>query len=733
MLKVMELVMARIKGAISFVFPLVVLSSCVGGGGPPQLAETSEAVTLAITLSNGVGRLVSSGNGLARTFHSYDARGRSVATERVLDGTSYVYRTTYGFPCASDACTGVAAAGNGSVAITQAFPDNEVVRYTFDAGGGSQSIAATPSGGATQTIVSRVLRNARGQTTEVDYGDATSTTHHYNDATDLRLSQIETFLTATPSTILQLYTYAFDHNGNVTGVNDYCNEASTTGCTTSAANTIYSWSYQYDARDQLLKGTRNGAVYAYSYDALGNLTSKEGVIQTYFPSGAGQPRPHALSAVGAVKYGYDANGNVTGTSGGTTNVSIAWNPDDMPERTVYGSVTTNKSFVGESLWKKAQGTNITYYLPATRVENGRYRKYFGPYAERDGADTSSCTTNAATGCLKFYHGDHLGSSTLVTSDAGAVIHRQSYKPYGEDLLASPPGPFTPAAGLRYQYNFKEKEQDGSGLYDYGARLYNPATARFLSPDTSDADGLNRYAYVSNDPLRYNDPTGHQQEEAERIVVIDGQILVEDPGAPCQLHAPPRHFWAAPAPDQGRIEPGTLGLDWIVGGRVGSLVADLGFTAVRGIASRLATSAAESAAQVAAKAAARSTLEKFISVEAREPETNVYALKLQAHVNKEVQSHIWAIKAGKVRPKAGTEMYVFPTLRRLGFPNDLQAARAIAQGAGVKVGYPDAGGTLHVIEAPVQATPNVSYTITTSVNPGLRSLTYQANYNITFPK
>jgi RHS repeat-associated protein len=496
-------------------FAVVALIACgatsctdLGGG---EGAETSEAVTLSIGLTNQLGRVTSSGNGLSRTFYSYDARRRTVATQHVLDGTSYVYTTAYGFPCATDACTGVSAPmANGSVAISETFPDtspdNEVVRYTFDAGGASQSITATPSGGTMQTIVRRVLRNARGQTIEVDSGDGTTTTHHYNDTTDLRLYQLETFLTATPSTIVQLYTYAFDPNGNVTGVNDYCNEASTTGCTTSAANAIYSWSYQYDSRNQLVKGTRNGVVYAYGYDALGNLTNKEGVTQTY--PGVGQPRPHALSAVGAVKYAYDANGDVTGTSGGTTNFSIAWNADDMPERTVYGSVTANKSFLGESLWKKAQGTNTTYYLPSMRVENKKYRKYFGTFAERDGADTSSCTTNAARGCLKFYHGDHLGSSTLVTNDAGAVIHRQSYKPYGEDLLASPPGSFTPAAGLRYQFNFKEKEQDGSGFYDYGARMYNPATGNFLSADSHDADGLNRYRYVRNNPLRYTDPTGH---------------------------------------------------------------------------------------------------------------------------------------------------------------------------------------------------------------------------------
>jgi hypothetical protein len=48
------------------------------------------------------------------------------------------------------------------------------------------------------------------------------------------------------------------------------------------------------------------------------------------------------------------------------------------------------------------------------------------------------------------------------------------------------------------------------MYDFGARLYNPCTGRFFSADTSTADGFNRYTFVSNNPLRHRDPSGHQQ-------------------------------------------------------------------------------------------------------------------------------------------------------------------------------------------------------------------------------
>jgi hypothetical protein len=46
-----------------------------------------------------------------------------------------------------------------------------------------------------------------------------------------------------------------------------------------------------------------------------------------------------------------------------------------------------------------------------------------------------------------------------------------------------------------------------GLYNYKARFYSTTLGRFASADTVTLDGLNRYAYVKNNPVRWNDPTG----------------------------------------------------------------------------------------------------------------------------------------------------------------------------------------------------------------------------------
>ena len=478
-----------------------------------QAAVSGPANTIVVDLSsNQIGRLTHQGNGLVRSYSQYDSLGRVTKSQHVIGNSSYVYTQTYGYP------NGTAAA-NGPLIVQSTFPDGEKLTHGYDAAWAQQALSTQPCTaydannqctalGAPQTIIASVVRNSRGQTTKLVYGDGTTTTHVYNDTTDLRLHQIQTFLTATPATIRQYYTYTFDANGNVTSVTDYCNEAliGTGDCSASSPNSTFTASYGYDAANELTSGT-----FSYGYDDYGNLINKEGLAQCYGNNCgvSGSRGPHALAMDGAsLTYQYDANGNVSSRSDG---LAITWNSQNMPIAMSGGAAGagTQKFFLEAAVWKKVQNGVTTYYLPDLRIENGSVIKYFSGFAER-----------SADGSLKFYHGDHLGSATLVTDVNGNVVHRQAYKPYGEDRLATPPGSFTVATGLRYQFNFKEREQDGTGYYDYGARMYDPFTGRWLSADSNADDGLNRYSYVRNNPLKFNDPTGHQSADSIAVEQVD---------------------------------------------------------------------------------------------------------------------------------------------------------------------------------------------------------------------
>ena len=451
------------------------------------VAEEHEDISVNVS-ANQLGRVTSSGNGDSRTFHEYDALGREVHIQHVMDGASYLSGKTYGYPQNPTTTT-----GPGSVVTSTTFPDGEVVRYTYDAGGASQSVTAQTASGPTETIISGVVRNARGESVQVSYGDGTTTVHCYNDgatcngaatpATDLRLNRIKTTAGAT---VLQDYGYQFDARGNVARVDDNVTPA-------------LSATYQYDSRSQLtgMARTDGTALAAFAYDGIGNLVTMHGQAQVYDRSTGGGPHAVARSAKTGRTYYYDANGNLTRTAvtaSGATDLALTWTPRNMVAQVTRGGTVIEKNnYVGEVRWKKQEAGSVTYYLPAMRVEDGAFRKFFGSFAER-----------SPDGRLRFYHNDHLGSAALITDGTSCVVERRAYWPYGEDRQVTDGpcgGGFTP----RYTFTFKEK--DSSGLFDFGARSYDPATGRFVSAD-SQGDGPNRYAYAANNPLKYSDPTGH---------------------------------------------------------------------------------------------------------------------------------------------------------------------------------------------------------------------------------
>lgn len=125
--------------------------------------------------------------------------------------------------------------------------------------------------------------------------------------------------------------------------------------------------------------------------------------------------------------------------------------------------------------------------------------------------------------VRYYHPDHLGSSSIVTDANGQPISEKAFHPFGETRHA--------LASTEESYQFTQKERDReSGLDYFEARYLNAALGRFASTDPkylapdglSSSDlgsflgrpqALNLYAYVFNNPLRYNDPTGLDGKEA----------------------------------------------------------------------------------------------------------------------------------------------------------------------------------------------------------------------------
>ncbi len=107
--------------------------------------------------------------------------------------------------------------------------------------------------------------------------------------------------------------------------------------------------------------------------------------------------------------------------------------------------------------------------------------------------------NTSTGTVTYLHHDQSGSTRLLTGSTGTVTGKCTYSPYGTPTCE---GASTTPLGWDGQYTSSD-----TGLVYMRARVYDPATAQFLSRDPLAAVSGEPYSYAGDNPLNNSDPTG----------------------------------------------------------------------------------------------------------------------------------------------------------------------------------------------------------------------------------
>lgn len=120
----------------------------------------------------------------------------------------------------------------------------------------------------------------------------------------------------------------------------------------------------------------------------------------------------------------------------------------------------------------------------------------------------------ATGEMRYFLKDHLGSVQVVLSSSAVVLERLSYEPFGQRRNTNgSPNPGQTIVGVKTDRGYTGHEHlDESGLIHMNGRIFDPVMARFMSADpfvqaAGNLQSYNRYSYVMNNPLGYTDPSG----------------------------------------------------------------------------------------------------------------------------------------------------------------------------------------------------------------------------------
>jgi RHS repeat-associated protein len=258
--------------------------------------------------------------------------------------------------------------------------------------------------------------------------------------------------------------------------------------------------YGYDNIYELLSVTQGGSTTeSYTYDPVGNrLTSLGSASWSYNMSNELNSRPSNT-------YTYDNNGNTQTMANASGTTTYTWDFENrLTSATLPGSggtVSFKYDPLGRRIYKSSSlGTSIFAYdgnnlIEETNSSGAAVTRY------SQSLNIDEPLAMLRSGTTSYYQADGLGSVSSLTNTAGAAAQNYTYDSFG-NILAT-------AGSLTNSFRYTGREFDTEiNLYYYRSRYYDASSGRFLSEDPLGfLAGINKYAYVLNDPTKYRDPAG----------------------------------------------------------------------------------------------------------------------------------------------------------------------------------------------------------------------------------
>ena len=516
-------------------------------GDLATVADPVGNVTAKIT--DAAGRVVNVTNPLGNpTIYGYDVLNRLSQVNDPLNGTTgFTYDPNGNLLTVTDARSNPTTYtyNNMDRLATRTDPLTRSESYQYDLAGNMTQFTDRKSQATSYTY------DGINRRTGVTYADSSTTAYTYDKGN--RLTQV---VDSIAGTITRTYDGLNRLTSETTpqGAVSYTYDAASrrTSMTVAGQSSV---NYSYDNANRLTQITQASATVSYIYDAAGrrtSLTLPNGVLVEYGYDAASRVtsityKQNGTTVLGDLTYEYDKAGNRTKIGGSFARTGIpqaiastAYNAAN--QQTTFGANTltydnngnlqtiTDLNGTTTYTWNaRNQLTGISGPgVSASFVYDGLGRREkktinsdlteflfdgVNPVQETSGAtivaniltgleiDEYFTRTDVGAGVTSILLAEGLGSVVALANAAGTVQTEYTYEPFGR----------TSTIGIANTnpFLYTGRENDGSGLYYYRNRYYNPQLQRFISEDPIEFAGgdVNIYAYVRGNPMSWIDLFG----------------------------------------------------------------------------------------------------------------------------------------------------------------------------------------------------------------------------------
>jgi RHS repeat-associated protein len=349
--------------------------------------------------------------------------------------------------------------------------------------------------------------NANGQVRKANLGTVTIDNNY--DANNFLTSVAHT--SAAQPNVLQM-TYSFDAIKN-----ELKNRSRKGGI---VVNEVFT----YDDNNRLKSWTnpKTGLLSANNYDDKGRILENDQTgINTFRTDKIYQVDTQELNAAGIQNYNnnipliisYNENNDPIYIDGQNGDAQFSYGLTEMRQMVTYGG---NFAEDKQGKFTKYYSEDGSYEITTDNTTGQeKHILYIGstPYA----SDIIYVKNYSdATAKYLFLHKDYLGSILAVSDEAGNLVEQRHFDAWGNltnGVLS------IIDRGYTSHEHFAEL-----GIIHMNGRLYDPLQRRFLNADENIQDPYNtqcynKYGYVANNPLLYNDPSG------EEIVTLTTAIII----------------------------------------------------------------------------------------------------------------------------------------------------------------------------------------------------------------